>query len=35
MYVRALAGGAFEEREAFGSMRMLRRTAGQAGEPVG
>ena len=35
MYLRALAGGAFEEREAVGSLRVLRRTAGRAGEPVG
>ncbi len=32
---RALASGCFEEVEALGSMRVLRRTAGEAGEPVG
>jgi len=35
MYLRALAGGAFAGREAVGSLRVLRRTAGQPGEPVG
>jgi predicted O-methyltransferase YrrM len=35
MYVRALACGSFEEREAVGSLRVLRRAAGLAGEPVG
>jgi MMP 1-O-methyltransferase len=35
VYLRALAGGAFEEREAVGSLRVLRRTAGRAGDPVG
>jgi predicted O-methyltransferase YrrM len=33
IYLRALAGG-FEEREAVGSLRVLRRTAGAAGQPV-
>ena len=35
LFLRALASGAFEEREAVGSLRVLRRTAGVAGEPVG
>ena len=35
LFLRALASGAFEEREAVGSLRVLRRTAGAAGEPVG
>ncbi len=35
VYQRALASGCFEEVEALGSMRVLRRTAGEAGEPVG
>ncbi len=32
--LRALEGGCFEEVEAFGSMRVLRRTAGEAGDPL-
>ena len=35
VYLRALAGGAFEDVERLGSMRVLRRIAGEAGEPVG
>jgi MMP 1-O-methyltransferase len=35
IYLRALAGGAFEEREAVGSLRVLRRTRGAPGEAVG
>jgi len=35
VYLRALAGGSFEEVEALGSMRVLARTAGDAGDPVG
>lgn len=35
IYLPALAGGAFEEVEALGSMRVLRRTAGRPGELVG
>ena len=35
VYQRALASGSFEEVEALGSMRVLRRTSGEAGEPVG
>lgn len=35
VYLRALAGGAFEEVEALGSMRVLRRVAGEAGDEVG
>ena len=35
LYLRALAGGSYEEREAVGSLRVLRRTAGGPGEPVG
>jgi len=35
VYQRALASGAFTEEEALGSMRVLRRTSGQAGQPVG
>ncbi len=34
IYLPALAGGAFTEVEAVGSMRVLRRTAGAAGDPV-
>ena len=34
IYLRALDGGAFTEVEAVGSMRVLRRTAGAAGDPV-
>ena len=33
--LRALGGGSFEEVETLGSMRVLRRTAGEAGDPVG
>ncbi|GAA4690060.1 class I SAM-dependent methyltransferase [Nocardioides nanhaiensis] len=35
VYQRALAGGSFTDVEACGSMRVLRRSAGVAGEPVG
>jgi predicted O-methyltransferase YrrM len=35
VFLRALEGGAFTEVEALGSMRVLRRTAGDAGELVG
>ncbi|CAM3671396.1 class I SAM-dependent methyltransferase [Nocardioides marinus] len=35
VYQRALASGSFEEVEALGSMRVLRRTSGEAGDPVG
>jgi predicted O-methyltransferase YrrM len=35
VYLRALAAGAFEEVDAIGSLRVLRRTSGAAGEPVG
>ena len=35
LFLRALASGGFEEREAVGSLRVLRRTAGAAGDPVG
>jgi len=35
VFLRALESGAFAEVEALGSMRVLRRTAGAAGEPVG
>ncbi len=35
IYVRALASGSFEEREAVGSLRVLRRTAGAAGQMIG
>ncbi len=35
IFLRALAGGAFEEVEALGSMRVLRRSAGQPGDQVG
>ncbi len=34
IYLPALAGGAFTEVETVGSMRVLRRTAGAAGDPV-
>jgi predicted O-methyltransferase YrrM len=34
IYLRALASGAFEEHEAVGSLRVLRRTTGAAGQPV-
>ncbi|MDN4175350.1 class I SAM-dependent methyltransferase [Nocardioides sp. SOB77] len=35
VFLRALESGAFEEVEALGSMRVLRRTAGAPGELVG
>jgi predicted O-methyltransferase YrrM len=35
VYLRALASGRFTEVEAVGSLRMLRRTSGAAGEDVG
>ncbi|WP_127481037.1 class I SAM-dependent methyltransferase [Nocardioides pantholopis] len=35
VFLRALAGGAFTAVEALGSMRVLRRTSGDAGESVG
>lgn len=35
VFLRALGSGSFEEVEALGSMRVLRRTAGQAGDVVG
>ena len=35
VYLRALRGAAFTEVEAVGSMRVLRRTSGDAGHPVG
>ncbi|WP_345530248.1 class I SAM-dependent methyltransferase [Nocardioides endophyticus] len=35
VFLRALEGGAFTEVEALGSMRVLRRTSGQAGDAVG
>jgi hypothetical protein len=35
VYVRALAAGAFEECGAIGSLRVLRRVSGEAGESVG
>jgi len=35
IYLPALASGAFTEVEAVGSMRVLRRTAGDAGDPLG
>lgn len=34
IYLPALASGAFSEVEAVGSMRVLRRTSGDAGDPV-
>jgi len=34
VFLRALQGGSFEEVEALGSMRVLRRTAGEAGDPL-
>ncbi|GAB2860456.1 class I SAM-dependent methyltransferase [Nocardioides pacificus] len=34
VYLRALAGGAFTEAEALGSVRVLRRTGGDAGDRV-
>lgn len=35
IYLPAIASGAFTEVEAVGSMRVLRRTTGDAGDPVG
>ncbi len=35
VFLRALEGGAFTEVEALGSMRVLERTTGDAGDPVG
>ncbi len=35
VYQRALASGAFTEVEALGSLRVLERTSGDAGDPVG
>lgn len=35
VYLRALAGGSFEEVAAQGSMRVLARTSGEPGHPVG
>ena len=35
VFLRALAGGSFAEAEALGSMRVLRRTSGDAGDVVG
>ncbi len=35
VFVRAIDGGCFEEVEALGSMRVLERTSGDAGDPVG
>jgi predicted O-methyltransferase YrrM len=35
IYLPALASGAFTEVEALGSMRVLRRTTGDAGDPLG
>jgi hypothetical protein len=35
VYLRALASGAFAEVEAVGSLRVLRRVSGAAGEGVG
>ena len=35
IYLPALASGAFTEVEAVGSLRVLRRTAGDAGDPLG
>ena len=32
VFLRAMEGGSFEEVEALGSMRVLRRTAGEAGD---
>lgn len=34
VFLRAIDGGSFTEVEALGSMRVLRRTAGEAGDPV-
>lgn len=35
VYLRALESGSFEDVETVGSMRVLRRTSGAAGDPVG
>ena len=35
VFLRALDSGSFEEVEALGSMRVLRRTTGEAGDVVG
>jgi MMP 1-O-methyltransferase len=35
VYLRALSGGAFQDVEAVGSLRVLRRVSGAAGEDVG
>jgi hypothetical protein len=35
VYLRALASGAFVEVDAVGSLRVLRRISGAAGEAVG
>ncbi len=35
VYLRALGGGCFEETDAVGSLRVLRRVSGAAGEGVG
>ncbi len=35
VFLRALEGGSFAEVEALGSVRVLRRVSGAAGEPVG
>ncbi|WP_241005108.1 class I SAM-dependent methyltransferase [Nocardioides sp. zg-1228] len=35
IYLPAIASGAFTEVDAVGSMRVLRRTAGDAGDPLG
>jgi hypothetical protein len=35
IYLPAIASGAFTEVDAVGSMRVLRRTSGDAGDPVG
>jgi hypothetical protein len=34
IYLPSLASGAFTEVEAVGSMRVLRRTSGDAGDPL-
>jgi MMP 1-O-methyltransferase len=34
VYLRALASGAFEETEVVGSLRVLRRVSGSAGEAL-
>ena len=34
VFLRALDGGGFTEVEALGSMRVLRRTRGEAGDPL-